>query len=222
MHKKRSHPFWRAIGVTAVLLVSPPALWAKSVAMSGSMGSMALLVIDGSPPKALRAGQTHQGVTVVSVASDQAVVSVDGKRFTVVMGGAPVSAGGGARSSGGDHIVLPASAGGHFIAQGSINGRAAEFMVDTGATTIAMGLADAKRLGIDYEKGTRTVGSTANGLVQAYKVRLASVRIQDVEVHDVEAAVLPQAMPHILLGNSFLSRFQMNTNNEQLTLKRRY
>jgi aspartyl protease family protein len=194
MHKKRSHPFWRAIGVTAVLLVSPPALWAKSVAMSGSMGSMALLVIDGSPPKALRAGQTHQGVTVVSVASDQVVVSVDGKRFTVVMGGA----------------------------QGSINGRAAEFMVDTGATTIAMGLADAKRLGIDYEKGTRTVGSTANGLVQAYKVRLASVRIQDVEVHDVEAAVLPQAMPHILLGNSFLSRFQMNTNNEQLTLKRRY
>lgn len=205
----------------ALLLAAPPTLWAKNVAMSGSMGSMALLVIDGSPPKALRAGQTHQGVTVVSVAADQAVVSVDGKRFTVVLGGAPVSAGGGSRTSGGDQIVLPVSSGGHYIAQGSINGRAAEFMVDTGATSIAMGMADAKRLGIDYEKGARMVGSTANGLVQAYRVRLASVRIQDVELRDVEAAVVPQAMPHILLGNTFLSRFQMSTSNEQLTLKRR-
>ena len=122
----------------------------------------------------------------------------------------------------GSQIVLTAGSGGHFVTQGSINGRAVEFLVDTGATNVAMGQDVARRLGIDFEKGQLGRSSTANGVVNTYRIRLAKVRIQDVEVYDVEASVLPGSMPNILLGNSFLTRFQMKRENEQLTLSKRF
>lgn len=196
--------------------------WAQSVAMTGGMGKKALLVIDGGAPKALAAGESHQGVKVLTVASDQVTVEVAGKRQTVSLGGAPVSIGGGGAGGQGSQIVLTAGSGGHFITLGSINGRSTQFMVDTGATSVALGADDARRMGIDFEKGQRISGSTANGTITAYRVRLASIRIQDVEVRDVEAAVVPAGMPHVLLGNSFLTRFQMKRENDTLTLTRRF
>ncbi len=204
-------------------LASAPA-WAQSVAMTGSMGSKALLVVNGGAPKALAAGDTHQGVKVLSVGADQASVEVGGKRQTVMLGGAPVSVGGGGGGGGGqgNQIVLTASSGGHFLTLGSINGRSTQFMVDTGATSVALSADEARRMGIDFEKAPRSYGSTANGTIVLYRVKLNSVRIQDVEVHDVDAAVLPQGMPHVLLGNSFLTRFQMKRENDVMTLTRRY
>ena len=77
-------------------------------------------------------------------------------------------------------------------------------------------------MGIKYQDGERFQGSTANGIVTGYGIKLASVRIQDVEIFNVDAAVLPQSMPYILLGNSFLSRFQMKRDNDTLTLTKRY
>ncbi len=196
---------------------------AQSVAMTGSMGSKALLVVDGGPPRALAAGDTHAGVKVISVKADQAVVEIAGKRQTVSLGGAPVSVGAGGGGGGsGKQIVLSASSGGHFMTQGSINGKSTGFMVDTGATSVAMGMDEARRLGIKFESGERYYSSTANGNVVGYRITLTSLRIQDVEVNNVEAAVLPGAMPFILLGNSFLNRFQMQRDNDVMTLTRRY
>lgn len=196
--------------------------WAQSVAMTGSMGSKALLVVNGGAPKALAAGETHQGVKVLSVGAEQVTVEVGGKRQTVALGGAPVSIGGSGGGATGTQIVLTAGSGGHFTALGSINGRSIPFLVDTGATSVALSAEDARRLGIDFSKGQRITGSTANGTITAYRVKLNSVRIQDVEVFDVDAAVVPQGMPHVLLGNSFLSRFQIKQENDKLTLTRRY
>lgn len=195
---------------------------AQSVAMTGGMGSKVLLVVNGGAPRALAAGDTHQGVRVVSVASDRAVVEVAGQRQTVMLGGAPVSIGGRGGSAGGTHIVLTAGQGGHFLTLGQINGRSTQFMVDTGATSIAMSAEEARRLGLAFENGPKIYGNTANGPVTGYRVTLTSVRIQDVEVHNVEAAVLPLPMPHILLGNTFLTRFQMKRENDTLTLTRRF
>ncbi|WP_342635509.1 retropepsin-like aspartic protease [Aquabacterium lacunae] len=197
---------------------------AHSVAMTGAMGNKALLVIAGSAPKALAAGDSHQGVKVLSVAGDSAVVEVAGQRQTIRLGGAPVSLGdqpgqGGAR---GERIVLTSGSGGHFTTAGSINGKAVRFMVDTGATSVAMGAAEARRLGIDYEKGQRGMAHTANGSVHTYRVKLDRVRIQDVEVFNVDATVMPSNMSEILLGNSFLNRFQMQKAADQLTLIRRF
>ena len=64
--------------------------------------------------------------------------------------------------------------------------------------------------------------STANGISQGFRVKLASVRVGDVEVYDVDAVVSPQPMPYMLLGNSFLTRFQMLRENEQMILVKRY
>jgi aspartyl protease family protein len=209
--------------VMALACAATPMGHAQSVAMTGRMGGRALLVISGGAPKALAVGEVYQGVTVISVGPDQAVLEVAGQRQTVSLGGAPVSvAGKGGGQASGTQIVLTAGSGGHFNTAGQINGRATTFMVDTGATSIAMGEDEARRLGINYESGSRIRGNTANGDVVAYKVSLSSVRIQDVEVHNVEAAVLPMAMGHILLGNSFLTRFQMKRDNDVMTLTRRY
>lgn len=198
------------------------AAMAQSVAMTGGMGSKALLVIDGAPPKAVGVGDTFKGVKVISVNSDQTVVEMKGQRQTIMLGGAPISVGGGGGGGGGTQIVLSAVSGGHFMTQGSINGRATQFMVDTGATSVAMGLDDAQRMGIKLQDAQPIRVGTANGVVTAYRVMLNSVRIQDVEIYSVEATVTPQPMPYTLLGNSFLSRFQMKRDNDTLTLTKRY
>jgi aspartyl protease family protein len=81
---------------------------------------------------------------------------------------------------------------------------------------------EAQRIGLNYKAGQLGWGSTANGNVAVWHVKLGSVRIGDVVINDVNAAVLPSAMPYVLLGNSFLSRFQMKRDNDQMVLERRY
>jgi aspartyl protease family protein len=193
----------------------------QSVALSGVLGSKALLVINGAPPKTLATGETHLGVKLISALGDQAVIDIQGKRSNLRVGDAPVSVGGGAGAGGGNKIVLPMGSGGHFMANGTVNGRAIQFMVDTGATAVALGVSDAQRLGIDYQKGAPVRMNTANGVAQGWRVKLQSVRIGEVEVYEVDAVVGPN-MPFALLGNSFLSRFSMNRNSDVMVLERRF
>ena len=93
---------------------------------------------------------------------------------------------------------------------------------DTGATNIGIAQSEADRLGLDYRSGRRGYSGTANGSVPVYLLPLDSIRIGDVQVYNVEATVLPGQMSHVLLGNSFLTRFQMRRENDKLTLERRY
>ena len=190
--------------VMLVMALASGAAHAESVALAGMLGSKALLIVDGSAPKAVAAGDTHQGVKVISTNGDQAVVEQSGKRMTLRVGDAPVSVGSVMGGAGrGSRIVLTAGSGGHFMTAGQINGKAVQFMVDTGATSIAMGAADAERVGISYKNGQLVQLSTANGVTQGYRIKLNSVRIGDVEVFDVDAVVSSQPMPYMLLGNSF-------------------
>ncbi|WP_249931142.1 TIGR02281 family clan AA aspartic protease [Ramlibacter sp. 2FC] len=206
---------------TCLVLASSVAL-AQSVALQGMFGGKALLIVDGGTPRTLAPGESHQGVKLLSTSGEQAVVEFGGRRHTLRVGDAPASVGGsGPRGSGG-RIVLSAGSGGHFTTQGAINGRAVQFMVDTGATAVGLSVADAERIGLDYRGGRPVRMNTANGVTQGWQLKLASVRIADVEVYEVDAVVTPQGMPYVLLGNSFLSRFQMRRDNEQMTLERRY
>ena len=95
-------------------------------------------------------------------------------------------------------------------------------MVDTGASVVSMSQAEAERLGVVYKNGQAVQMSTANGVAQGWRIRLATVRVGDVQLYDVEAVVTPAPMPYVLLGNSVLSRFQMNRTNDQMVLERRY
>jgi aspartyl protease family protein len=207
--------------VHTLLLALAGSAQAQSVALTGVLGSKALLVVDGGAPRAVAAGETHQGVRVVSVAGDQAVVEIAGRRQTVRMGDSPASVGGGG-SPNGTRIVLTADGGGHFMGSATINGRAVQFMVDTGASVVALGINDAERIGLNFRGGQSIRTGTANGVGQAWRLRLNSIRVGDVELFDVEAVVTAQPMPFVLLGNSFLNRFQMRRENDQMTLDRRY
>jgi aspartyl protease family protein len=211
------------IGVIAVLLAFGANANAQSVTLSGMVGSKALLIVDGNAPKIVAAGESFKDVKVISTQGDSAVLMVGGKRINVRVGDAPASVGeqAGSKSSG-SRIVLPVGDGGHFLAQGSINGKAAQFMVDTGATAVAMGAAEAKRLGLDYTSGRPVRMNTANGQALGYLLTLNSIRIGDVEVSNVEAIVSSQSMPFVLLGNSFLTRFSMRRDSDQMVLERRF
>ena len=204
----------------AAMLVGT-AVQAQSVVLAGMLGNKALLVVNGTAPKTVAAGQTHEGVTVISTRGDQAVVEQNGKRSTLRVGEAPVHMGASQSNGKGNRIVLVAGSGGHFMTAGQINGKAVQFMVDTGATSIAMGEKDAERAGINFRAGQPVMMSTANGNVRGYRIKLDSVRVGDVEVFGVDAVVTPQSMPFMLLGNSFLTRFQMLRENDQMTLTKR-
>jgi aspartyl protease family protein len=211
----------RNTALLAALFMTAAAAHAESVALAGMLGSKALLVVDGTTPKTVAAGETYLGVKVISTTTDEAVVEQSGKRRTLRVGEAPVHMGS-SGSGKGNRIVLMAGSGGHFMTAGQINGKTVQFMVDTGATSVAMGVQDAERAGINYKSGQPVMISTANGNAQGYRVKLASVRVGDVEVFDVDAVVTPQGMPFMLLGNSFLTRFAMTRESDQMTLIKRY
>lgn len=203
------------------LALLPLATLAQSLSLAGQMGNRALLVIDGQT-QTLGVGESARGVKLVSLDANGAVVERGGQRYALQVGGAPARvAGTAAITSQGRVIVLPVGPGGHFMAQGAINGRPVQFMVDTGATLVAMGMDEAQRLGIDWKSGERGMVSTANGSAVAYRVVLSSVRVGDVEIANVAAVVTPQPMPMILLGNSFLSRFQMRREADTMRLEAR-
>lgn len=204
-----------ALIATSVLCGSA---WAQSVTLAGVLGSKALLVVNGAAPKSVGVGETHQGVKVLAVGKDDAQVEINGARQLLRLGESPVSVG---SRSGGRKVVLMADGLGHFINTGSINGQTMRYMVDTGASTIAIGRADADRMGLKYQNGQSVQMSTANGIAQAWRIKLDKVRIGEVEVFGVEAVVTPQAMPYVLLGNSFLGEFHMTRNNDQMVLEKR-
>jgi aspartyl protease family protein len=204
------------------LLTASPAM-AQSVGLSGMMGGKALIIVDGSPPKTVAVGETYKGVRIVSTQGDQAVIEMSGRQHTLRVGDAPANVGAGAGGgSEGNRIVLTAGSGGHFVTLGQINGKSAQMVIDTGATAVSMGVSDAQRLGIDYQSGQMVRMSTANGVVPGWVIKLSSVRVGNVSVHGVDAVVSSGSMPYVLLGNSFLTHFQMNRSNDQMVLEKRY
>jgi aspartyl protease family protein len=195
---------------------------AQTVGLAGMLGGRALLIVDGAAPKTVAAGEVYKGVKVLSTAGDVAVVEIEGKRHSLRVGDAPASVGGSIDSVSGNRVVLTAGSGGHFMAQGQINGKPVSMVVDTGASVVAMSVQEAQRMGLSYLGGQPVQMSTANGLVAAWRIKLASVRLGDVLVYDVDSVVSSGPMPYVLLGNSFLSHFQMNRNNDQMVLEKRF
>lgn len=215
----------RILRITCAILASAafaPMALAQAVNLSGMLGNKALLVVDGGEPKSVAPGDSFKGVRVISTQGDTAVLEIAGQRQTLRVGGSPVSVGKPINTANSNRIVLSADSQGHFFSQGLVNSRPVQFLVDTGATTIGMSVSDADRIGLQYKQGQSVQVATANGVVPGWRVRLSSVRVSDVEVRDIEAVITPISMPFVLLGNSYLTRFQMTRNNEQLVLEKRY
>ena len=107
-------------------------------------------------------------------------------------------------------LAVPGDRNGHFRVNATIGGRSVEFLVDTGASVIVLTKRDADRLGLNPAPRDFTARmQTANGVVKAAPMRLASVTVGALTVHDVTAVVMPDGvLQQNLLGMSFLSRLR--------------
>jgi aspartyl protease family protein len=107
-------------------------------------------------------------------------------------------------------LSIPRDARGHFQAEGRIDGQRIDFMVDTGASVIALNEKSAARFGLRPSRGDYNANvATANGTIKAARTRLAMVELGGLVVRDVDAMVLPdEALSENLLGLSFLSKLK--------------
>jgi aspartyl protease family protein len=209
-----------AHSIALVLALACGAAAAAEVALIGIIGERAaVLAVDGGDPKTVKVGQNWKGITVLSVGKDRATVEVDGRTRILVQGQHYRSA---AALSERQQVTLAADRHGHFVTQGAINGNPVRFLVDTGATSIALPGRDAERLGIDYRKGARGMSQTANGPVAVYRVVFDSVRLGGIELRMVEGVVIEQGLDIALLGMTFLNRVEMKRDGETMTLIRRF
>ncbi len=194
---------------------------AADVALIGVIGDKAgVFAVDGGEPKTVKVGQTWNGITVITVQKDRAVVEVEGRRRELAIGQHNRAA---APADTRQSVKLAADPRGHFFADVAVNDVPMRFVVDTGASVVTIPAGDATRMGINWRKGTRSQMQTANGATVGYIVTLDKVRLGGIELHNVDAVVLEQGLGSFgLLGMSFLNRLQMQRDGETLTLIRRF
>ncbi len=193
--------------------------WATSVSVVGLFKDKAIVSIDGGKPRTLSAGQSVLGVKLLAADSNSASFDVDGKRRTLGMG---QSFAGGAAAADRLSVSLTADARGHFAAAGSLNGYPMTFLVDTGATAIAISADEARRIGIDYKSGQAVGVSTAAGVVPAWRVKFNTVKVGGIAVNQVDGMVVESGLNVPLLGMSFLNRMEMKRDGQTMTLTQRY
>jgi aspartyl protease family protein len=118
-------------------------------------------------------------------------------------------------------LVIRASEGGHFAVDGSVDGRLVTFLVDTGASQIALRASDAERLGfILRPRDYTTRVATANGVGRAALVKLGTVQVGNIVLRDVPALVTAdEALAVNLLGMSFLSRVRWSHEDGNLIIE---
>jgi len=213
------------IAIGAALLLAAASVQAADIAVHALFGGKAQISVGGGKPVMLSAGQTSpEGVKLVSADSSAAIVEFQGRRLTLAPG-AGSRLGGGASPSGssGSSVTLTADRQGHYVTLGQVNGGTVQFLVDTGATSIALPSAEARRLGINYLNGLRGYTQTANGKAAAYRITLDTVKVGDITLHNVEAVVLEgDGLKIALLGMSFLNRTEMKRDGQALTLIKRF
>ena len=201
-----------------LLLVAAYAAASPRVQVVGLFPGAAVLNVDGQR-KLVRVGQTGPGgVQVVSADSAGAVLRVEGVERHY-----PLSRelSGGYAEPERKQLSIAKGQGGHYWVAGSINGHPVQFLVDTGATSVAINENQARRLGIDYRvNGKQVVVGTASGTAKAWRVHLNSVKVGAINVMGVEAVVVEGSSPtEALLGMSFLGRVSWREDQGLLRLE---
>jgi aspartyl protease family protein len=206
-----------------VLLVMPVAAQATDLSLYALFKGKAIVQVDGQRRMLAVGDASAEGIRLVSTdtEAEEAVVEIDGKRQTLKLGlvMAAFNSTGGAPET----VTLYADGRGFFHADGTINGYPVRFLVDTGANTVTINSATARRAGIDFTKGRPGYATTASGVTRIYGIKLATIKIGEIKLHDVDAGVIDGPQPDTpLLGMSFLSALEMRREGNKMELKRRY
>jgi len=170
----------------------------------------------------LHVGETSpEGARLVAASAEQAIVEYRGEAHRLTLSD---HVGGTFAQPVDTSISISPDSHGQYRIGGSINGFAVDFLVDTGASVVAMSARQAEALGIDYQGSTdRAQVMTAQGQTQSYLVTLDQVVVGGIASSQVRAAVIPGAYPvEVLLGMSFLRNVSMEENAGVLRLTQKY
>jgi aspartyl protease family protein len=169
----------------------------------------------------LRVGETSiDGVTLLAADAKSARVRYQGREQVLALSTRVASSFMAAAPA---RIALSPDAQGHYRVGGSINGRPADFLVDTGASIVVMNSQHARALGVDFERGQRGSVQTAQGNVDAWFVSLDTVAVAGIESRGVQAAIVEGGFPvDVLLGMSFLREVTIEARDGVMTLIRKH
>ncbi len=212
---------WRSLISGFILLVFAGDVFAIDVVVLGLFRNKVMLKIDGKQ-RILKIGKASpEGVLLVSSNSDEAVLEIDGVRDRYRLGS---HIGSSFKRDAQPEVSIYKDENGMFSVIGTINNFPVNFLVDTGASHIAMNRNEARRLGIDFRQfGKRGYARTANGIVKTWSVTLNKVQVGSVTLRNVKAFVNDSDSPHtILLGMSFLGQLDMKNDGGSLKLKKKF
>lgn len=203
------------------LSASAHSLKPSDIDVRGLFKNTAIVQVNGQQ-RMLKVGKTSpEGITLISANSKQAEIELNGERFVLSL----------SKKIASNYSVaalpetrIQSGHNGHFFTHGMINEQSVEFLVDTGASSIALSSIVARRLGIDYKRSQRYVRvQTASGVVQGYRIVLREVSVGAITLNNVIAVVTEGEFPKdILLGNSFLSELDMKIESGVLVLQAKY
>ena len=217
----RTTPILSATLVLCLGLCGMQAMATPDVRVVGLFSGKAVVMIDGQQ-RVLRAGEPGpQGVRLIEANSEVAVLEVEGERITARLDGRVTRR---SRPAARKEVQVFRNERGLYTTVGAINGLTVPFLVDTGASTVAMNSAQARRLGIDFRvDGEPATVVTASGYAEAWKVKLRSVKVGALEVKGVDAVVIDGDQPATtLLGMSYLNRLEIDNDGQFMTLRLKY
>ncbi|MCB2085644.1 MAG: TIGR02281 family clan AA aspartic protease [Sphingomonadaceae bacterium] len=120
----------------------------------------------------------------------------------------------------GGQTILPRNRDGHFYADIRVNGSTNRFLVDTGASVVALTAGDAQAAGLTWDDSeVREIGSGASGAVYGVPVVLDEVSLDGHEARAVPAVIIPEGLEISLLGQSFLNKIDaISVRNDEMVL----
>lgn len=205
-----------------MLLLLPILAEASLPEVQAILGSKVVISYQGTRIT-LEAGETKRGVELLEIRGDTAILRLDGVQRSYRLGERSKMMTDYAAATI-PRLRLEVERDGMYRADGHIDGHYIRFLVDTGATVIALNASDARRLGLNYRaEGTKIPVSTASATEMGYRMRLSRVQVGDILLYDVAAVVLdnPAHPSEVLLGNSFLNRINMSREGSSLILEKR-
>lgn len=204
-----------------LLLFVAPLQAAPEMRVLALFKDKAMLEIDGSRRLLVKDVPSPEGVSLISSNGLKAVVEVDGEQFTLTP---QMRIGGSYKAARSKETRIVRDNTGHFRTQGAINGQPVDFLVDTGASGVAMSEPQARRLGIPFElEGKPMMAQTASGVAEGYSVTLNSVTVGEIRQQNVKGMVVKGNSPaQVLLGMSFLNNLEMrNQGNMMILIEKR-
>lgn len=169
----------------------------------------------------LKTGETSEfGATLLSANPHEAQVRYKGEVYSIGLSNRVAA---GFKVPEVQSVRLNEDSLGQYRMRGSINGTFVSFLVDTGASVVAMSEHQARMMNLNYRNAQRGSVQTAQGMANAYFLNLSEVTLGGITVNNVRATVIEGGFPvDVLLGMSFLNQVNMQNNNGVLVLSARH